>query len=147
MRPFSFRLDSILNYRDFLEKRAQRDLFSARNEYIERVKAVKRLAQERVEIATRCRDEGFRGIDVPLYQIYISFLQGLDHDIEGAHISLKKGEEKVKAQEAVLKKESIKKKMLELLKDLQLKRYLERLEREEQKEMDELVIIRRGVRG
>ncbi|UCH00544.1 MAG: flagellar export protein FliJ [Deltaproteobacteria bacterium] len=147
MKPFSFRLDSILNYRDYLEKRAQRDLFNARNEYMERVKAVKRLAKERVEIARRCRDEGFRGIDVPLYQIYISFLQRLEHDIERAHMSLKKGEEKVKAQEAVLKKESIKKKTLELLKDLQLKRRLERLEREEQKQMDELVIIRRGVRG
>lgn len=147
MKPFSFRLDSILNYRDYLEKRAQRDLFNARNEYIKRVKAVKRLAKERVEIARRCRDEGFRGIDVPLYQIYMSFLQRLDHDIERAHMSLKKGEEKVKAQEAVLKKESIKKKTLELLKDSQLKRRLERLEREEQKQMDELVIIRRGVRG
>ena len=147
MKPFSFRLDSILNYRDYLEKRAQRDLFNARNEYIKRLKAVKRLAKERGEIARRCRDEGFRGIDVPLYQIYISFLQRLEHDIERAHMSLKKGEEKVKAQEAVLKKESIKKKTLELLKDLQLKRRLERLEREEQKQMDELVIIRRGVRG
>ncbi len=46
MRPFSFRLDSILRYRDYLEKRAQRDLFSAKNEYTERVKAAKRLAEE-----------------------------------------------------------------------------------------------------
>jgi flagellar export protein FliJ len=147
MRPFSFRLDSILRYRDYLEKRAQRDLFSAKNEYIERVTAAKRLAEERVETARRCKDGGFKGIDVALYQIYLSFMQGLDNDIERAYISIKKAEGKVKAQEVALRKESIKKKTLELLKELQLKRYLEGLDKEEQKVVDELVIIRKGVRG
>jgi flagellar export protein FliJ len=147
MKPFSFRLDSILRYRDYLEKRAQRDLFSAKNEYMEKVKAVKRLAKEKVETGRRCKDEGFKGIDVALYQIYLSFMQGLDNDIEGAHISIKKAEGKVKAQEVALRKESIKKKTLELLKGLQLKRYLEGLDKEEQKVVDELVILRKGVRG
>lgn len=147
MRPFSFRLGSILNYRNYLEKRAQIDVFSSRNEYTGREREIKRLAEKRMEIARGCRDEGFRGVDVPLYRIYRSFLEKLDHDLEGARISLKKAEEEVKAKESVLKKESIKKKTLEILKDLQLKRYLERLEREEQKAMDELVIIRRGGRG
>lgn len=67
--------------------------------------------------------------------------------LRGAHISIKKAEEKVKAQEVALRKESIKKKTLELLKELQLKRYLEGVDKEEQKVVDELVIIRRGVRG
>ena len=147
MRPFSFRLDSILRYRDYLEKRAQRDLFSAKNEYIERVKAAKRLAEEKVETGRRCKDEGFKGIDVALYQIYLSFMQGLGNDIERAYISIKKAEGKVKAQEVALRKESIKKKTLELLKELQLKRYLEGLDKEEQKVVDELVILRKGVRG
>jgi len=147
MKPFSFRLDSILNYRNYLEKRAQIDVFSSRNEYIGREREIKRLSKKRMEIARGCRDEGFRGIDVPLYKIYRSFLQKLNHDLEGAHISLKKAEEQVKAKEAVLRKESIKKKTLEALKDLQLKRYLKRSEREEQKVMDELVIIRKGGRG
>jgi flagellar export protein FliJ len=147
MKPFSFRLDSILRYRDYLEKRAQRDLFSAKNEYMEKVKAVKRLAKEKVETGRRCKDEGFKGIDVALYQIYLSFMQGLDNDIEGAHISIKKAEGKVKAQEVALRKESIKKKTLEFLKGLQLKRYLEGLDKEEQKVVDELVILRKGVRG
>ncbi len=147
MRPFSFRLDSILRYRDYLEKRAQGDLFSAKNEYTERVKAAKRLAEEKVETARRCKDEGFKGIGVALYQLYLSFMQGLDNDIERAHISIKKAEGKVKAQEVALRKESIKKKTLELLKELQLKRYLEGLDKEEQKVVDELVILRKGVRG
>ena len=42
-----------------------------------------------------------------------------------------------------LKKESIKKKSLETLKDLQVDKYRKRSEREEQKVMDELVITRK----
>lgn len=146
MKPFSFRLDSILSYRDYLEKMAQRDLFNARNEYIGTEREIEGLAKKRMEISKTCSDEGFRGIDVPLYQIYRSFLQSLNHDLERAHISLKKAGEKVKTQEAVLKKESIKKKMLGVLKDLQLKKYMQRLVRKEQKVMDELVITRKSGR-
>ncbi len=146
MKPFSFRLDSILSYRDYLEKRARKDLFNARNEYIGKEREIKRLVKKRMEISKRCSDEGSRGIDVRLYQIYRSFLQSLNHDLERTHISLKKAGEKVKTQEAVLKKESIKKKMLVVLKDLQLKKYMQRLVRKEQKVMDELVIIRKGGR-
>jgi len=147
MKRFSFRLNSILNYRGYLERRAQRDLFNVRNEYMEREKTVKRLAEKRREIARKRSDEGFRGIDVSLYQIYRSFLQKLDQDLENAHMSVKEGKEKVEAQQAVLKKESIKKRTLEILRDLQLRKHLEGLEREEQKVLDELVIIRKGSRG
>ena len=143
MRRFSFRLDRILNYRKYLKKKAQRDLFHARNEFRSRERTIERLSRKRMEIARKCDDEGLKGIDVFQYQIYKSFLQKLSHDLEEAHINLKKDAQKVEAQEAVLKEESIKKKSLETLKDLQLDKYMRRLEREEQKVMDELVITKR----
>jgi flagellar biosynthesis chaperone FliJ len=59
-------------------------------------------------------------------------------------MDLQEEEKKVKAQEKILKMEFIKKKALEILKDIQLKDYMKRLEQEEQKYMDEMVIIRRG---
>jgi len=34
MKPFTFRLDKILDYRKYLSKMAQIDLFNARNECI-----------------------------------------------------------------------------------------------------------------
>jgi len=143
MRRFSFRLDRILNYRRYLEKKAQRDLFDARNAYRARGREVKRIVRKRIEIARICSDKGFKGMGVPQYLIYKSFLQGLNHDLEEAHTNLKKGEEEVKAQQVALKKESIKKKSLETLKDLQVDKYRKRSEREEQKVMDELVITRK----
>ena len=107
-------------------------------------KEIGRLSQQRVEIAQECSEEGSKGIGVPQYQLYRSFLQRLDDDLEEAHISRKKAERNVKEKQEFLKKESIKKKSLEALKDLQHKKYLKRLEKEEQKAMDELVIMRTG---
>jgi len=143
MKPFSFRLDSILKYRNYLEKKAQRNLVNVINEYIGWEREIEGLSKKRMEIARKCSDEGFRGMDVPKYHLYRSFLQKVNDDLERANMSLKKTEEKIKEKKAVLKGESIKKKTLETLKDLQLKKYMHRLEKEEQKTIDELVIMKR----
>jgi len=140
MKQFSFNLDRILRYRIHLEKKAQGDLFHAKSEYMKRKTAVKRLIEKRMEIAKKCSNEGFKGMDVPLYQIYKSFLQKLHQDLERAYTNLKESEEKLKAQTLFLKKESIKKKTLETLKDFQLQKYITKLKRDEQKDMDELAI-------
>lgn len=147
MKPFSFRLDSVLNYRNYLEKMAQRNLISVINEYIGWEREIERLSKKRMEIARKCSDEGFRGMDVPLYHIYRSFLQKVNDDLERANMSQKKTEEKIKEKKAVLKGESIKKKTLETLKDLQRKKYMKRLETGEQKTIDELVITRKERRA
>jgi len=143
MKPFNFRLDKILGYRSYLMKRAQADLFNARDEYKRRQKEVGRAAQQRIEVAKQCSDEGVKGIDVARYQIFISFLQKLECDLEQAHIRLQEGKEQVAAKEVVLKTASIKKKALERLKELQHKKHLEISEREAQKVLDEMVIIGR----
>lgn len=144
MKRFSFRLDNILNYRNYLEKKARKNLLDARNQCMERENRVKRLAGKRIESIIQYRDEAMKGLDVSMYKIYQTFMQKLDHDLERAHMDFQEEEKKVKAQEKILKKESIKKKALEILKDLQLKDYMKRLDQEEQKYMDEMVIIRRG---
>ena len=144
MKRFSFRLDSILDYRRYLEKRAQRDLGNAQNEQARRKKVAKELGDKREDISKECSDETFRGIDVPSYHLYTSFLRILNQDLEKAHMSLKQGEEKIRAHEAVLKRKSIEKKTLETLKELQFKEYKLTRERAEQKAIDELVIMRRG---
>ena len=146
MKPFSFRLESVLNYRRYLEKSAQRDLFNARNEQKNREIGVKRLGGKRVETAQQCSEEVFQGIDVPRYRMYRSFLETLNSDLESARVSLKEGQEEVRAKVGALKGESVRKKTLEVLKDLQHRRYLRTVENQNQKEMDELVILRRGVK-
>ena len=144
MKRFFFRLSSILDYRRYLEKRAQRDLINTRNEQARRKKVAKELGDKKMDIAKECSDETFKGIDVPSYHLFKSFLRSLNQDLEKAHMNLKQGEEKVRAHEAVLKRKTIEKKSLEILKELQFKEYKLTRERAEQKAVDELVIMRRG---
>jgi len=146
MKPFAFRLDKILDYRKHLSKMAQIELFNAKNECIRREKEVKRLSEKRKEIAKSCIDEGLKGIDVPRYKIYQAYLYKIKHDLESAHISLKEEKENVATKKAILTNESIKKKTLETLKDLQHNKHIELSEREDQKILDEVVITGRGRR-
>ena len=147
MKPFTFRLDKILDYRKYLTKVAQMDLFNAKIECIRREKKVKRLSEKRKEIAKSCIDEEDKGIDVPRYKIYLSYLNKIEHDLESAHTLLKQEKENVITKKTILTNESIKKKSLETLKDLKHNRYIELSEREEQKVLDEIVITGRGQRA
>jgi len=144
MKPFIFRLESIYRYRMYLEKKAQGGLAEARNRQRHMEKAVNRLVSERTDLAKRCSDAAISGMDVPLYRMYGSFLERLSMELEDAHGELMKVKEKVKTREEALLRESINRKLLDGLKDLMRRRYTANLEREGQKVLDELVVLRRG---
>ena len=143
MKRFSFRLDSILGYRRYQEKRAQRDLVNARHEQAQRERAAKQLADKRTEAAEACTEEGFKGIHVPRYHLYKSFLGSLNEDLGKAHLKLRQGEEEIHAKKSALTRRSVEKKSLEVLRDLKVKAYKLSIEQEEQKAMDELAILRK----
>jgi flagellar export protein FliJ len=143
MKKFSFRLDRLLNYRRHLEKEAQKNLYNARNEALRREKMLERLVQGRHETERRCREERVKGMDVPWYRIYQAFLEKSDQDVELARNQVQKGEARVKAKVAILEKKSVRKKTLEVLKEMQYQKYLQQLGKEEQKAMDELAVMGR----
>lgn len=147
MKPFTFRLDKILDYRKYLSKMAQIDLFNARNECIRREKEVKRLSEKKKEISKSCIDEGVKGINVSKYKIYLAYLYKIEHDLESARTCLKQEKENVITKKTILTNESIKKKSLEILKDLKHNKYIELSQREDQKILDEIVITGRGRRS
>jgi flagellar FliJ protein len=144
VKPYSFRLNKILDYRKYLRKRAQIDVFNARNECQKMEKEVLRLIEQKAEISEERSEEEVKGMSVPVYQIFQAFLQKIDYDLKAAHLRLDEGKEKVLVKEAILKQASIKKKTLETLKDSQHKKYMEALGREEQKILDEIVITGKG---
>jgi flagellar biosynthesis chaperone FliJ len=71
-------------------------------------------------------------------------MKKIDYDLKDAHLKLNEEKEKVMVKETILKIASIKKKTLETLKDLQYKKYMETMRREEQKILDEIVITGKG---
>ena len=144
MKSYSFRLNKILDYRKYLRKRAQIDVFNARIECQKKEKELLGLVDQRAEISEECSEEETKGMSVPVYQIFQSFMKKIDYDLKDAHLKLNEEKEKVMVKEAILKLASIKKKTLETLKDLQHKKYMENLGREEQKILDEIVITGKG---
>jgi flagellar FliJ protein len=144
MKPYTFRLNKILDYRKYLRKRAQIDVFNARNECQKREKEVIKLVEKRSKISEECSEEEVKGMFVPVYNLFTAFMQKIDDDLKEAHLRLSAGKDKVMMKEAILKQASIKKKTLETLKDLQYKKYMETLGREEQKVLDEIVITGKG---
>jgi len=144
VKPYSFRLNKILDYRKYLRKRAQINVFQARSECQKKEKEVLRLVEQRTKISEECSKEETEGISVPVYQIFQAFYQKTNHDLNEAHLRLNEEKENVMVKEAILKQASIKKKTLETLKDSQYKKYMETLGREEQKILDEIVITGKG---
>jgi len=144
MKKFSFRLKSVLNYRKNLEKQAQRKLYDARTEYLECERSIDQMKTKKRTVALTCSEKERQGIDVSIYNIYVSYLRKMDQDLGDAHIQLKKNESKVQMRIGELKAALIKKKTLEVLEDSQYKTHLQQFERENQNALDELVVIRRG---
>jgi len=143
-KRFSFRLESVLDFRKDREKQAQRDLYSAQSEYAMKEHTIGQMKARKREMARVRSQEELRGIDVPRYQILRSFLRGIDHRLGRAHAELAKIGEKVASCVAALKGASVERKQLETLKAKRQEDYLDLIEKEDQKALDELILIRRG---
>ena len=68
---------------------------------------------------------------------------GIYNQIEKTYTELSEAEDRVSKKKTALKKESVRKKTLQSLKDLQIEKYKMHYEKEEQKVMDELALIKR----
>ena len=145
MKPFKFRLESVLKYRRFMEKKEMMRLMQHKNACKDIKASIRRLSAQRSDLALKCSRAGARGASAFEYLSYKSYLNLLKEDIEDARYELRKKERRVREQEAVLKKETIRKKVLERLKELRLEDHRETIDKLEQQYLDELVINKRRV--
>jgi len=144
MKKFSFRLKRVLEYRKNVEKLAQKELYNARKEYLEGEKTIDRMRGEKKVMAADCRRKIRHGMAVSRYQIYGKYLTKMEVDLKNAGTALRLVGEKVEKKTEILKQALIKKKTLEMMENTQYNNYLEQLEKESQKTLDELVILNRG---
>ena len=110
---------------------------------MKREELLKRLVEKRSKAERKYHEGTSDGMEVAWYRIYQSFFQKSDHDLAMARISVQKGNERMRVLRADLEKKSVKKKMLEVLKEMYYRRYLHQLGKEEQKVMDELAVTGR----
>lgn len=144
MKKFSFRLEKVLTFRKHLETKAQIGLFEAVDERRRKEDAVKSIESVRRKFSGKCDEEKRDGMSVFRYRLYRDFLQKLNDDRKTADAELTQADLSVGRKRELLRKESMKKKALEKLKEIQGEKHRVLSDKEEQKDMDETAIISRG---
>lgn len=143
MKGFSFRLEKVLNYRKSQERKAQMALFHARNEAIAARERIEGLREERIQVVRECGNWKSSGMEASVYHAYGAYVMKLDRDLETAAGDLMQAEETVELRIQTLKERSKARKIMETLKETQLRSYLDDLERAEQKTLDEWAVMGR----
>ncbi|MBU1052850.1 MAG: hypothetical protein KKC46_03340 [Proteobacteria bacterium] len=140
MKKFNYRLEKVLRYRKYLEKKAQKRLSDTIYEYQTRENLIKDIENKQKELAGNCNKEKLRGMDVVRYQNYNLYSRKLCDDQERELLALKETNESVQLHRSLLQKELIRKKQLEKLKEVQRSRYMQFAEKDAQKQSDEMQI-------
>ena len=144
MGRFVFRLEKVLRYRGHLEKNARQKLRKARELCASKERALMDVNVKRNLAAKRCAGEEEQGMEVATYHLYRTFIDHLSRELEDASQSLEGAKEEVRAMEKAWVRASSNKRSLENLRGRQSLAHKETQEREDQKLLDELVILRRG---
>jgi len=144
MKQFSFKLDSVLKYREHQEKTAQIDLSDARKAWLETQDLVEELVGEKEKILAQLRSDAMEGVAVCWYMECHNYARLLDDKLALARKDLENHNRIMAEKRALLKKEYMRKEALGTLKSVYKEKYEKWVEMEEQKSLDEMILIKRG---
>ena len=144
MKRFDFKLEPLLGYRGYLEKRARQKTAEA----LRNVKASQEMIEQLKKQYSECRgdleDVTYRGISARRFRHYQNYLDSVESGIE-EESTRKKQLDKVLGQNiAELKSRRIDKKVIEQLKERKVAEYMEELRKFEQDTLDEVVSVRKA---
>ncbi|WP_028575602.1 flagellar export protein FliJ [Desulfonatronovibrio hydrogenovorans] len=139
-KRFNFNLQKVLDYRMSLEEKAQLDLARSRKKYQGQVQVVDRINKE-LKLAKQelSKKENINQQSIWLWNKYI---QRLNFDSRLADLRLKELAREVNARRQELLEKSRDKKILEKLKVNQKIKFEHEQEKAEQKEFDEMAVVR-----
>jgi flagellar FliJ protein len=140
---YSFKFETLLNYKKRLEEVAQQVLAQKMTERAEAEQKLNRLRTREEECLFELMEKRTKGIPAAQHLLYINYLNLLAKDIaiqEEVVQSLTRAVEEARQKLIKLSRE---KKMIEKLKKKDFDAFTQEMIRLEQKENDELVLIRR----
>ena len=144
MKKFSFKLDSVLKYREHQERKARTDLSNARKEWIETQNLIEGLLRKKEEVFAQLKRDAMEGVTASWYMECQNFACRLDEELELLRRDLEKQRQIVEEKRKVLKNEYMKKESLGTLKTLFKEKHDKWVEMMEQKNLDEIILFRRG---
>lgn len=144
MKRFDFKLEPLLGYRGYLEKRAKQKTAEALRD----VKASEEMIEQLKKRYSECRDHledvTSRGVSAERFRHYQNYLDSVESGIE-EESDRKKNLDRVLGENiAELKSKRIDKKVIEQLKERKVNEYMEELRKFEQDTLDEVVSLRKA---
>jgi len=144
MKKFSFKLDSVLKYREHQEKTAQIDLSDARKAWLEAQNLIEELVGEKEKILAQLRIDAMEGMAASWYMECQNYARQLDDKLALARNDLENHNRILEEKRVFLKKEYMRKEALGTLKILYKEKHEKWVEMEDQKSLDEMILIKRG---
>jgi flagellar FliJ protein len=145
LKKFNFKLQALLNYRENLEKKAKQDLAIVLRNLGEVSNKIIML-QETYENKREKFDEVMQNqLNYNEYQIFTSYLASLNMDISLAKRQKIKLQKQVLQKQEILKQKLLAKKVVEKYKERKSKEYYNNINKLEQKEFDEIAILKKAI--
>jgi flagellar protein FliJ len=142
MKKFAFRLETLLHYRKNLEEKEQAvlfQLFSRLQRESNHLQDLQEKHQETLEELTQMRAEGAVYGETSWFYLYLDRLR---FEMRRSSERIRQLEQDIQEQKAVLVEASKKKKILDSLKTKEKKAFISAVDKQEQKAVDEIVVIR-----
>jgi len=141
-KKFIFRLESLLRYRQHLERMAQQKVAQAYLSVSECEYRINSIADALSETLKDLEERMLAGIEAQQVQLYSSYVVSLESALESERNRLQGLKRALKEAQDKLAKKAVEKKVLENLKDRKKSEYYDEVTRLFQKETEELNIIR-----
>lgn len=144
MKKFQFRLEPLRRYREFLERQKQLEVAKARSDVLsceENIEKTRAAFSETVNSLEADLGKGMPAAQFLQVRNYLSGLESLEASEEKRRLGLVKV---LTRRQAELARKSIEKKAIEKLRDRQKEEYYTAMLKEEQKTLDDTVILRQA---
>lgn len=138
VRPFHFRLETLLKYRRLLEGQAQIKLAQATAEYMAEHDRLAALRSELQNQEARFREESQKPLTIAAFKIFQQYHDKLDRDISQQLVKVQTADTKRRECIAALEEAVKARKLVEKLREKRLAQYHAENLQEEQKVLDEL---------
>lgn len=143
MKRFKFRLDPVIRYREYRERIAQIGLARETQALVESKNRISEIEQARRYTVSELDSEQKQGIEVDRHLTFTAYLQGLRDEIESEREHLVEIDKRIREKQEAAKVETMKKKTLEWIKQIQYSKHLKWINRAEQKAADELIGLKK----
>lgn len=142
MKKFNFRLQSVLDFRKHLEKMAQMEVAKARRDLMESEEKLKSLNMDYDDTSLVFDGEMTKGIGAERFHYFTDYLSSIESLIQREEQNKEAFSGILIEKQNVLREKSIDRKTIEKLKEKQKNEYYDKMMKDMQKEVDDMVIIR-----